>query len=137
MLTRIMRSSLFFVLALSACDEVSADEGERREPESNVDECVTPHNCDECVFYARCRLPSLPYGLFTLADKQAIINWHTPEPGVVAIIDVGNDVGHVAYVEAVDGDILTLAESNWIPDTCGTRSGTEAALGIIGYFKGM
>lgn len=69
-----------------------------------------------CVSYARWLQPALPYGLFTLADKKAIINSSKPKKKSVAIINVGN-YGHVAYVADVDdsgsSQSITLYEANY------------------------
>jgi len=51
----------------------------------------------ECVAVARCFVPSLPYGLFTLDNKKAIINSYEPRQGAVAISTPnGDNIGHVA-----------------------------------------
>jgi len=39
----------------------------------------------------------------------------TPRPGAIAVWDDGGAYGHVAYVEAVDGDRVTISEANWSP----------------------
>ncbi len=46
---------------------------------------IAPH-ADNCVFIARKRVPSLPYGLSTWTGKLKAINSHTPKPGSVAMI---------------------------------------------------
>ena len=95
-----------------------------------------------CVLYAKSQVPSLPNGLWTLADKRRIINSSQPTPGAVAIIDnrVSNPVirnyGHVAVVRDVYGNgTIRIQESNW--GGCGIRyrTGTPANLGILGYFR--
>jgi len=102
--------------------------------EASGDACQTSKNCDNCVFYARCRNPSLPYGLFSYGDKVAIINTYVPQAGAVAVIDTGTWTGHVAYVESVNGSIINLSEGNWPLGSCGQRSGTMEALNITGFF---
>jgi hypothetical protein len=97
--------------------------------------CETATNCSDCVFYARCRKPSLPTGLNTLAQKMAIKNSNTASVGEVAIIDVGTTTGHLAYVEAVSGSTITLSEGNYTAGVCGQRSGTASSLHIVGYYK--
>ncbi|HWW69509.1 MAG TPA: CHAP domain-containing protein, partial [Duganella sp.] len=71
---------------------------------------------DNCVFFVRDRVPSLPYGLGTWTGKLAIINAHAPQPGDVAIINVGSgvykDVGHVAIIEEVTDSTITILEGN-------------------------
>jgi hypothetical protein len=104
-----------------------------------------PHS-DNCVFYARARVPSLPYGLGTWMGKLAIINAHTPQPGDVAIIHIGSgvykDVGHVAIVEQVTDSTITILEGNFYAGHVSRRTATgadarEAAslMGIVGYFR--
>lgn len=97
--------------------------------------CSSSTNCNNCVYYARCRKPSLPYGLNTYADKVAIINTQTASAGAVAIIKTSSSAGHVAYVTSVSGSTITIAEGNWPNGSCGTRSGTKAGLNITGFFK--
>lgn len=93
-------------------------------------------NFTNCVKYARCKQPKLPYNLFTYQDKLNIINTQTAKAGYVAIINVGNDVGHVAYVQSVKGTVITIRETNWCSTTkVSTRSNTKASLKIVGYFK--
>lgn len=99
----------------------------------------TPQNlacaqCDNCVYYARCRQPALPYGLTTYEDKVAIINTQTAAAGRVAIIKTSSVYGHVAYVTSVSGSTINIAEGNWPSGSCGTRSGTKAGLNITGFF---
>lgn len=101
---------------------------------------------DNCVFYARARVPSLPYGLGTWSGKLAIINAHAPQPGDVAIIHIGSgvykDVGHVAIVEEVTDSTITILEGNFYAGHVSRRTATgadtgEAAglMGIVGYFR--
>ena len=101
---------------------------------------------DNCVFYVRDHVPSLPYGLGTWTGKLAIINAHAPQPGDVAIINVGSgvykDVGHVAIVEEVTDSMITIIEGNFYAGHVSRRTATganagEAAglLGIVGYFR--
>lgn len=101
---------------------------------------------DNCVFFVRDRVPSLPYGLGTWTGKLAIINAHVPQPGDVAVIQVGSgvykDVGHVAIVEEVTDSTITILEGNLYAGHVSRRTATatnagEAAgfLGIVGYFR--
>lgn len=96
--------------------------------------CQTSANCNNCVFYARCRRPSLPYGLTTFAAKKAIITTTTPVAGAVAVINTGDAIGHVAYVESVSGSTIVLSEGNWPYGACGSRTGTMQSLKIVGFF---
>ena len=97
--------------------------------------CSSSTNCNNCVYYARCRKSSLPYGLNTYSDKVAIINTQTASAGAVAIIKTSSTYGHVAYVTSVSGSTISIAEGNWPGGSCGTRSGTKASLNITGFFK--
>ena len=101
---------------------------------------------DNCVFFVRDRVPSLPYGLGTWTGKLAIINAHTPQPGDVAIINVGSgvykDVGHVAIIEEVTDSTIAILEGNFYAGYVSRRTATganagEAAglLSIVGYFR--
>lgn len=101
-----------------------------------------------CVSYARWLQPALPYSLFTLADKKAIINSSKPKKKSVAIINVGNSIGHVAYVADVDDSgssrSITLYEANYPSGVERKRvlKGKDKSVkeigkyfGIVGYWK--
>lgn len=94
--------------------------------------------CGNCVLYARCRQPKLPYGLTYWSDKVAIINSAVAHPGCVAMIPSSNVYGHAAYVAAVNTSVtphrITLNEANWQPNTCSSRTGTKDSLNIRGYW---
>ncbi|AKT40640.1 CHAP domain-containing protein [Chondromyces crocatus] len=96
---------------------------------------ATCNQCSNCVLYARCRQPKLPFGLNTYQDKLNIINTQTAAAGYVAVINSGSSAGHVAYVTSVSGSTIHIAEGNWPNGSCGTRSGTKAGLKIQGYFR--
>jgi hypothetical protein len=87
-----------------------------------------------CVLYARSRKPNLPFGLFTLAQKLHIINSKKPKVGAVAIIDTGQQWGHVAIVTFIGKQHITIQESNWISGKITERHGSESDLNIRGYF---
>lgn len=104
-----------------------------------------PH-ADNCVFFARKRVPSLPYGLQTWQGKLNVVNSRRPEPGSVAMIRITHgaykDVGHVAIVEAVSDNSLTIIEGNYVSGTVTRRTATgrdladaERQLFIVGYFS--
>jgi hypothetical protein len=104
--------------------------------------CDTAANRCNCVLYARCRLPSLPFGLDTYADKVNIINSSSAATGSVAIININPPFGHVAYVTAVKKDIatrqvtsITVDEANYQSCQLTTRSGSPATLKVTGYFR--
>lgn len=99
-----------------------------------------------CVDYARTLVPSLPHSLYKYQDKLNIINSKKPKKGSVAIINVGNDVGHVAVVTKVDDDGkkqgLTIQESNFPSYGVWKRKATakhlkdaEKELNIVGYYR--
>lgn len=101
---------------------------------------------DNCVFFVRDRVRSLPYGLGTWKGKLAIINARVQRAGDVAVIEVGSgvyrDVGHVAIIEQVTANSLTIFEANFYAGRVSRRTATganagEAAalLGIAGYFR--
>jgi len=100
---------------------------------------------DNCVFFARKRVPTLPYNLNTWKGKLAAVNSDTPRAGSVAMIEIGagkyKDVGHVAIVEAIGRDSLTIIEGNYLMGSVTRRTATgkdvaDAArqLGIVGYY---
>ncbi|GMU10054.1 hypothetical protein [Corallococcus caeni] len=100
---------------------------------------------DECVIYARCRTEhdsygiNLPYGLFSWADKKAIINSNHAHAGCVAMILGSNPAGHTAFVDSVNTaaspNRITLHESNWSSgSSCDARTGTKAQLNITNYW---
>jgi hypothetical protein len=100
----------------------------------------------ECVIYARSRVASLPFGLFSMADKRNIINQSTPSAGSIAIIETPGgsfaEIGHVAYVEEVTSNSIIISETNFssrnytLRKAVGTKlADAEAQLRIIGYFR--
>lgn len=101
----------------------------------------------ECTTYARSRVHSLPYGLYSFNDKLQVINSHSCKAGSVAIIDVGNSTGHVAVVESCDktGSVqgIKIIEANWKAGkitrrssrVSGSISKSESELRIRGYFR--
>jgi hypothetical protein len=100
--------------------------------ESTASELGACNQCTNCVLYVDCRQPKTPRGLFTYADKARRINSRYPRPGCVAVINTGNQWGHVAYVENVAGATVYIAEGNYA-GRCNRRAGTAARLGITGY----
>lgn len=88
-----------------------------------------------CVLYARCRVPKLPFKLDTTAQKQAIVNAQAPLVGSVAIFTY-NHVAVVTRVENVNGKtVVTIDEANYVGCTITTRRGTPGDLKIFGYFR--
>lgn len=94
----------------------------------------TDKNKCNCVIFARSKVPSLPYGLWTLCDKAKIINCYEPKVGLVAIIKTAQTWGHVAVVTYAKGRHITILEANYRSCTITERHDTPANLKIIGYF---
>jgi hypothetical protein len=88
-----------------------------------------------CVLYAKSKVPSLPGGLWTLADKMKIVNSYIPLVGEVAIMNYAYPWGHVGIVVAVNGDKITIEEANFKRCEITRRTGTREELRILGYFR--
>lgn len=98
----------------------------------------------QCVDYARSRVGALPTGLFSMQDKRNVINEPRPgraRAGYIAIINASAD-GHVAYVEEVTRNSITISETNYPAGTFRRRRAVgrdidDAAvqLRIVGYFR--
>lgn len=114
-------------------DDATPTEGDEGAASSVESELYGCNQCSNCVDYARCRMPSLPHGLTSYADKRARINSQTARGGCVAVINTGSYYGHVAYVRSVSGSRIYIDEGNWPSGRCGQRSGTRAALNIAGF----
>ena len=88
-----------------------------------------------CVAFARYMVPSLPGGLWTLDDKVAIINSYTPTVGAIAITNGNSSAGHVAYVEAVNGNNITTLNGGFEDGSHIERiTSTPAEQGVRGYW---
>jgi hypothetical protein len=96
---------------------------------------IADQNKCNCVKFARSLMPQLPFGLWTILDKRKIINSHLAKIGRVAIMNVGMPWGHVGVVVAKNGNLITIREANYKFCKITERTGTEAELKIIGYFK--
>lgn len=102
---------------------------------------------DNCVLFIRnVKHVTFPGNLFSWDDKKRIKNSDKPKKGSIALIDVGNKVGHVALVEKVDskGDkqSITIVEANfphrgyWRRTAKGKSiNSIEKELKIYGYFR--
>ena len=106
----------------------------------------TGNNSDNCVFFARDRVPTLPTGLDTWQGKLNAINSGSPQVGSVAMIGFSTgayrDIGHAAVVESIRGNSITIIEANYTPGQITRRTATgvdlaDAArqLGIAGYYR--
>ncbi len=111
----------------------------------------------ECVSYARSKVASLPYGLFTLQDKLAIKNSNNCQAGSIAIMDYGVKikdpntglyvpVGHLAYVEGchstASNGAIRVTETNYSAGRKTERRASntslvaaQAELKILGYYQ--
>lgn len=118
-----------------------------------VGSIVEANDACNCVEWVRNnKVATLPHGLCTLNDKKALPLSHVPKVGSVAIIDPpfilksdeqcgnrqlkkGTSIGHVAYVEKVEGSQISIIEANFQPCKVGRRKGTENELRIVGYWN--
>ncbi len=100
---------------------------------------------DSSLPFARNHVPTLPYNLNTWSNKVKAINTAVPVPGSVAMIEMppgrARQAGHVAIVEAVGANSLTIIEGNYELGSVTRRTATgrdldEAArrLRIVGYY---
>lgn len=103
-------------------------------------------NQDNCVLFARSRVPTLPFGLESWQSKLNIRNSRAPRPGSVAIIQITSgrfaENGHVAVVESVTENSITIVEANWGGAGIQRRrmvgtslADAERRLRISGYFQ--
>lgn len=96
---------------------------------------------NNCVRFARYKVPSLPYGLTYYSAKKNICNSNTAIAGEIAVMSSSKypEYGHLAYVEAVNGNTITILEGNVLYESgnprINRRSGTKSELGIYGYYK--
>ena len=89
-----------------------------------------------CVAFARYMVPSLPGGLTYKNDKIAIINSYTPAVGAIAITNGDQPAyGHVAYVEAVNGNQIVTLNGGFTGGRITRIAGTAAEQGILGYWN--
>ena len=90
-----------------------------------------------CVKYARSMVKSLPFGLWTIKDKEKIINDKKSKIGSVAIMNVGMPWGHLGVVvdKTGKGQFKTIREANYKLGKITERTGTSAELKILGYFN--
>lgn len=96
----------------------------------------TPYKCN-CVKYARSKVPNLPFGLWTIWNKKAIINSQKSKEGNIAIMDIGKPWGHVGIVvkRIKKGKYKTIREANFRRCKITERTGTTKKLKILGYFN--
>jgi len=94
-------------------------------PTTNTSEMVDigkQPNSDNCVKWLRQKIPNLPFGLFTTADKLRAVQEEgftdrnevrTGDAVLTAESAPGEDSGHVARIMGIDGDDLILEEANY------------------------
>lgn len=98
------------------------------------------------IAFARGRVPSLPPDLGSWKEKVKAINSHDPRPGSVAMIEIPSgpykETGHIAIVESVTGDSMTIIEGDYAMGTIVRRTASgknlddvAKQLNIVGYFK--
>ena len=92
---------------------------------------------NNCVLFARYKVPSLPYGLISYESKKNICNSNTAIVGEIAVLPQysGGYYGHVAYVEKVEGSTITILEGGANTGHINRRRGTESQLEIYGYYN--
>lgn len=140
--TRLLPLSLLTLsLAITGCGGVEEQEltpAESQQDVASTESALCTDYCDNCVLFARCKAPKLPYGLTYWSDKVAVINSNHAHPGCVAMIPTSSVYGHAAYVADVDTapspNRIYLREANWIANTCSSRSGTKDGLNIRNYW---
>ena len=96
---------------------------------------LTDKNRCNCVLYARAKVPSLPFGLWKIGDKNKIINSQKPKKGDVAIMSIGLPTGHVGVITYVGNNHLTIHEANFKTCKITERHDTPKNFHITGYFK--
>lgn len=88
-----------------------------------------------CVAFARYKVPSLPGGLTYKQDKINIINSYTPSVGAIAITEGDQPTyGHVAYVEAVNGNQITTLNGGFTGGRITRITGTASEQKVLGYW---
>jgi hypothetical protein len=111
----------------------------------SITKVVIGNFAGECVEFARSKVPSLPHGLNTFKDKLSITNSATAVVGSIAIIGFTTgeyvDVGHVAVVESVSENSITIIEAHFTNGKITRRTAVdktlkdaELQLKIKGYF---
>ena len=112
-------------------------------PKLGVVKTILPKgpNADNCVLFARSRVPSLPTGMLDWKGKLKAVNSYSPVAGSVAMIPY-QSLGHVAYVEQVSGNTITLIEANFSFGNITRRVSTGSSLAdaaarlkIAGYYR--
>ena len=68
---------------------------------------------NNCVSYAREKVPEIPQGMWGLKDKKDIINSDMPEINAVAITPESIE-GHLAVVIEIEEKSLIIAEGNYL-----------------------
>ena len=90
-----------------------------------------------CVKYVRTRISNLPWGLWTIGQKRAIIDTQNPKKGRVAVIKTSAPWGHLAIVKDYDEQSkkITIEEANFDFGKITERTGNRSELKIEGFFN--
>ena len=127
--------SLFILVTLCAVNSVSVSAGFYNA--ATEYDFLGSKVINNCVFFARYKQPALPFGLTSYASKKNICNSNEAIVGEVAVMPSTNapSYGHVAYVEAVNGDNITILEGGVGSGHINRRTGTKASLNIYGFYN--
>jgi hypothetical protein len=94
----------------------------------------------QCVAYVRSRVILPSRDLSDWSVKRDLINRDTPRAGYVAIINEAQPYGHLAYVEDVTSNSITISETNYVSGYYTRRrsvgrdlADAQRRLRIVGY----
>lgn len=92
-----------------------------------------------CTWWAKSKRPDLPNQLgnggrwLSSAQSKGLSTGQTPKPGAVVVTSEGR-VGHVGYVEAVEGDQIIVSDMNMIGRGKVSKRTISADAGVIKGF---
>lgn len=109
---------------IAAQARIAADKAAQR--------ATTPYNVCSCVSYAKW-FSGIDVGPIVYA-KYHPINSQTPKVKGLIIFG-GSKTGHLAVITAINGDLLTIKESNWIRCQTGTRVIPTSDPTILGFYN--
>ena len=93
---------------------------------------VEIYNPNSCISYGKWRV-DVPQSERWGNASQIVPNAQKATVGVFVLTNEGN--GHIAYIEAVEGNSMTISESNYFPGEYSTRSLDLSYPLIRGYWK--